>query len=117
MNEERKSWFNSATIVPVIPTTILAAAAVFWVFKGIATQSDLNLIREDFKQDLSSMREDFNRRFDQIDKRLDKLDRDFEYIRNNMITKSDIQQLQVDVAENKQRFDNHLTTHHGSSSR
>lgn len=119
MSEERKGWLNLATIVPMIPTTVLAAIAIFWFSQGIVTEeslgvtkddfkSDLALIRDDFKGDLDLIRDDFNRRFD-------KLDRDFEYIRNNMVTKADIQQIQVDIARNRQRLDEHLTLHHNSS--
>ena len=111
MNEERKGWLNSTTLVPMIPTTIVALAAVFWIFQDIATQSDLNLVRNDFNRRFDQV----DKRFELIDKRLDKLDRDFEYIRDNMVTKADIQQIQVEIARNRRRLDEHLTLHHNSS--
>jgi archaellum component FlaC len=88
----------------MIPTTALAIVAIFWIFiwmaEGIAMQSDLALIGKDIQT---------------IKERLDKLDNNFEYIRNNMVTKSDIQQLQSDVAQSRQTFVDHLTYQHGAT--
>ena len=82
-DDNKKSWIRAEVLIPMIPATVLAIVAIFWLFQGIATQDDLILIRNDIK----SVKDDLNQR-------LDKLDRNFEYIRNNMVTKSDIQQIQ-----------------------
>ena len=115
MSTERKGWLNTTTLVPMIPTTVLAIAAIFWLFQGIATQEDLTLIRNDVQEDLTLIRNDLNSMRDEFNRRLDKLDSNFEYIRDKMVTKSDIQQLQVDVAQNKQNHVDHLTYQHSSS--
>ena len=103
-NSDPKRWLNPPALITMIPTTVLAVIAALWVVvwmtEGIAMQSDLALIGKDIQT---------------IKERLDKLDKNFEYIRNNMVTRSDIQQLQSDVAQSRQTLVDHLTYQHGAT--
>lgn len=95
--EVKRDW---AKICQIVASIVLALAALFWISQGIVTKDDLIPIRNEIqslRDDVKSVREDIT------------------YIRNNMVTKSDIQQIQADVAQVKQNHVDHLTYQHGAA--